>query len=387
MYRMRKIGLWVFVLLLLLLLSLVAYFIYSGSGGYVTTIVLYLTLALGCFLFIRRSVLKVNFLIIVAILFAFESYFRIFRTDILDYNENNHTSIFANYLSPFTHFIQKDNTQREPGSLVSLTTKEYDHTHSYNEEGNRELPLDSFVGKPNFLLLGDSFSEGVGVEQDSMPSRQMERLISNFRIYNAGLSGSDIFLETKKLNSLGPRLKPTLVILQLNTSDVADVYYRGGEERFEQSVWQRINFPWWEVPYSCSYIFRWIATQGLGINPSIWAENDMAKKHTVESLKKIYTEILHINSICKNNNTQLLVVFNTTLHELSNNFSIYDAYDSSLKDKGIPHFYVYKKIVGRKLVEPKQYPNLFYKYDQHYTLEGYRLFSFLVIDHIYKNNE
>lgn len=384
---MRKLGLLIFVLLLITLLSLIGYFIYSGTGGYTTTIVLYLTLAVGGFLFVHSKVVKVNYLIIIALLFAFESYFRIFRSDILDYNENNHSSLLANYLSPFTHFVQKDNTQREPGTSMKLTTKEYDYMHIYNEEGNRELPLDSFVGKPNFLLLGDSFSEGVGVEQDSMPSRLMERLISNFRIYNAGLSGSDIFLETKKLNHLGPKLKPTLVILQLNTSDVADVYYRGGEERFDQSVVQRINFPWWEIPYSFSYIFRWIATQGLGINPSIWAENDMAKKHTLASLKKIYTEILHMHSICKKNNTQLLVVFNTTYHELSNNFSIYDSYDASLKEKGIPHFYVYKKIIGRKFVEPKQYPNLFYKYDQHYTLEGYKLFSFLVVDHIYKNNE
>ncbi len=76
---MRKLGLLIFVLLLITLLSLIGYFIYSGTGGYTTTIVLYLTLAVGGFLFVHSKVVKVNYLIIIALLFAFESYFRIFR--------------------------------------------------------------------------------------------------------------------------------------------------------------------------------------------------------------------------------------------------------------------------------------------------------------------
>lgn len=384
---MRKFLLAVFVLLVLLFVFLTGYFIFSGNGGYSTTLVFYISMLLGIYLFVKNRVLLINLLAIVTIVFGFETYLRLFKESILDYNENNHKGIFTFYSSPFTHFISRDELAREPDMEMELVTKEYRNTHKYNEMGYREMPLDSFRGRPNFLLLGDSFSEGVGVEQDSMPARLMEKLISNFRVYNAGLSGSDIFLETKKLNILGPILKPTLVILQLNTSDVADVYYRGGEERFGMTTWQRANFPWWEVPYSFSYIFRWIASQGLGVNPSIWAENQLAKEHTLASLKKIYTEILHINSICKQNNTQLLVVFNTTLHELSNNFSVYDVYDKTLREKGIPHFYVYKKMNSKKLVPPERLGQLFYKYDQHYTLEGYKLFSFFVIDHIYKNNE
>ena len=92
---MRKFLLAVFVMFLVLLLFLIGYFIYSGNGGYSTTLVFYISMLLGIYLFVKNRVLLINLLAIVTIVFGFETYLRLFKESILDYNENNHKGKFT----------------------------------------------------------------------------------------------------------------------------------------------------------------------------------------------------------------------------------------------------------------------------------------------------
>jgi hypothetical protein len=379
----KKLKFSILCLLLALLMGAIGYFVYSGYGGYITTTIFYLFLAWCCLAFFSNKLVKINAILIVLLLFAAETYLRINEKGILDYNELNGKSVFDYYISPFKHFNYKENYAAQPNSEVSIIKNEFTYVHQYNELGHREEPIDSFKNKEVMLLLGDSFSEGVGVSSDSTPSNILEEFVSNYKFYNAGLSGSDIFQDYKKLEQLLPILKPKLVLLQLNSSDVAEVYYRGGADRFEKRN-KKTNFPLWEIPYSFSYLFRLLGQNVLDINPSIWADNESSKAHTLNSLKLIYGEILHINNFCKKNNTQLLLILNATANELINNFSIYDVYDKNLVKNGIPHFYIYKSNQEKKIISKENIGEYFYTYDQHYKAKGYRTFAYFVVDYLSK---
>ncbi len=90
-----------------------------------------------------------------------------------------------------------------------------------NRKGLRddEHPYERVAGKKRILVLGDSLVWGYGVEQDYIFTEQLERLLSNTEVINAGVAGYSTDQELLWLRSEGERYNPDLVILVVCGND------------------------------------------------------------------------------------------------------------------------------------------------------------------------
>jgi lysophospholipase L1-like esterase len=143
-------------------------------------------------------------------------------------------------------------------------TGEFQYTYKINALGVRENK-DSFLQSPDstyrILTLGDSFTEGVGADYPYSWPQVMKSTLNKAgiqtEVFNAGVSGSDIWYLFHHLENELFELKPDLVIVALNNSDITDYIIRGGRERFKKDG--RVIFrkmPWWRFLYRTSHLAR-----------------------------------------------------------------------------------------------------------------------------------
>lgn len=114
------------------------------------------------------------------------------------------------------------------------------------------------------LTIGDSFTEGHGATYEETWPRFLENMLNerniscNYEVINAGNRGSDIFFMHRFLQDhLIEAYDPDLVLIMLNSSDLGDIVYRGGESRFlEDGTAKFRSAPWFEPMFHFSHIFR-----------------------------------------------------------------------------------------------------------------------------------
>ena len=109
-------------------------------------------------------------------------------------------------------------------------TLEFDAAYAINSLGlrNDEIPREKPKGIRRILMLGDSFTEGNGVQaSETFSSRLQERLRqteagTHWQIVNAGVGSYSPLLELLYLKNGGLSLEPDLVILNFDLSDIND---------------------------------------------------------------------------------------------------------------------------------------------------------------------
>ncbi|HXH20137.1 MAG TPA: GDSL-type esterase/lipase family protein [Chitinophagales bacterium] len=149
---------------------------------------------------------------------------------------------------------------------LTYTDKNSDYTIEVktNSLGHRERePEEVYATKAGIriIALGDSFTEGMGTEQDSTYVRYLENKVRTIApevdFYNAGTSGSDPFFCYVLLRDKLLKYQPDIVIQTINGSDYTDFVLRGGFERFKaDSTTVFHNAPWLEPFFHYCYIFR-----------------------------------------------------------------------------------------------------------------------------------
>ena len=98
-------------------------------------------------------------------------------------------------------------------------------TYRTNEIGRRGpyVPPDQLTGKAVVAVLGDSFSFGIGVEDDQVFSAQLGRLLGGgWYVLNGGMSGWGIDSEIKWYSEVGKPYHPEAVVLQFTGNDPWD---------------------------------------------------------------------------------------------------------------------------------------------------------------------
>ncbi len=92
-----------------------------------------------------------------------------------------------------------------------------------------EYPTPKPAGLFRVLLVGDSFTFGYGVAEDSTYGAQLERLISarglpcaSVQIVNGGVNGYNTEQEVAFVRLIGLSLQPDLVIIGFNPNDIMD---------------------------------------------------------------------------------------------------------------------------------------------------------------------
>lgn len=117
-----------------------------------------------------------------------------------------------------------------PGARGRHKTLEFDAAYVINSLGLREKEIsrDKPAGTHRILMLGDSFTEGNGVDQNDTFSSRLQVLLDQagpgkrWQVINAGVGSYSPLLEYLYLKDRGLDLRPDLVILNFDLSDVYD---------------------------------------------------------------------------------------------------------------------------------------------------------------------
>jgi hypothetical protein len=358
-------------------------FYYFGSADILRTILFYFTALLTGLVFIKRRILRINVLAVICILFSGELYLKITRKGPQSYTEIINASFFSPYVSPIfgeqnrLHYGYRIN---KPNSVFQYETVDFNYTHRYNEMGLREKPLSFFKGKKNVLILGDSFSEGVGAPADSTLSKSMEFYSDNdFRFINAGVRGSDIVYAYDLLDTLCLLTSPQLVIYNLNFSDINDVVLRGGDERFTAGYRKQY---WWEYLYAISYISRTIMENLLNYNPNALTFEDFTY-----SIDVIMKKIIEFDQYCKMKNIKFLCLITPGIPELYGNaFDFEESFQELQKYTGIRYLNLktgLTEAINRQYTDPYRF---YHKKDEHLNADGYWISGRITAEYLKTDN-
>ncbi|MFO7790602.1 MAG: hypothetical protein R6V32_08515 [Bacteroidales bacterium] len=141
-----------------------------------------------------------------------------------------------------------------------LETNEFSYDREKNSLGYRdkEWHWKDMKDKTRILALGDSFTEGDGTHNDSTWLKFFERKLNDTSYYfmNGGICGSDPVFDAYKLKHTFRKFKPDYVIACINDSDIDDIVFRGGFERFDGNTVKFKKKPWWEPLYAASHVMR-----------------------------------------------------------------------------------------------------------------------------------
>ena len=109
----------------------------------------------------------------------------------------------------------------DPGKHGIFESSEFRIAVFINQKGlrDRDYSYERTPGKKRILVLGDSFVWGLGVEQNQVFTEQLENLLTNVEVINAGVSGYSTDQELLWFKSEGIKYNPDLVILVVSGID------------------------------------------------------------------------------------------------------------------------------------------------------------------------
>lgn len=396
--RLKKLFLFTYTLALLFHLVL----LWFGLASVLTTALLYTAFFLLSDLVAQKIVIEspllrnIRFSIWVlcfALLLSEFTLKYLFKTH-LTYNEKS-GSFF--YVSPYRQILHINLLKKyafnqqdvrlyiQPFDSLNEFTPEFQYTHYYNEFGLRDrnysnAEIDTSVV---FLALGDSFTEGVGAPQDSTWAKQLEQLLQdkptafgkNVVCVNAGTNGSDLFYEWYKLkNLLLPAFSPRYVLLNVNATDINDVAYRGGMERFvsKNKVVYR-QAPWWEYFYAFSFIARNIAHGIFHIEPNLFTRKNYQTEEQ-QAVEGICNCLLHdYTALAKQHSFRLLVIFSPIREQdiLSNEINPFIHCKEQLTANGVSCLDLTQAFTGYK----ENIHEFFWQFDGHNNSRGYAIWA------------
>ena len=130
-------------------------------------------------------------------------------------------------------FVQPDSVVHHkfiPLAKSRFKTSSFNTHYEINSLGlrDKEYPLKKPAGTTRVLMLGDSFTEGIGVEANETFSKVLEGLLNGegrtekYEVINAGVGSYSPLPEYIYLKSAGLKLEPDVVVLNLDLSDTYD---------------------------------------------------------------------------------------------------------------------------------------------------------------------
>lgn len=109
--------------------------------------------------------------------------------------------------------------------MVHEVAGRWRHVYSTNEFGHRgpAVPISNVYPRPVVVVLGDSYSFGVGVNDgEEFAAVIRERLTGRYDVANLGVEGWGLTQQIRRFYELGQLYQPRMVILQFCANDPAD---------------------------------------------------------------------------------------------------------------------------------------------------------------------
>ncbi|MDD3876493.1 MAG: hypothetical protein PHT69_07710 [Bacteroidales bacterium] len=285
----------------------------------------------------------------------------------------------ANFKAPATCYLT-DNYQQES----TEHNIEFSLTRSYNSFGlpDKEYSIKKDSSVFRILAMGDSFTEGAGATQDSAWPKLLEEKLRNYyfpqkiEIINAGITGSDPFFSYVLLRDKLFVLEPDLLLFAINTTDISDFIFRGGEERFKSdgSVVYK-EAPEWIGIYAYSFLFRLIVHNLLGYDYHfLRPEAHLGLAHeAVDKIRLITHELL------KHENTRTLpsiIILHPQLHEVLNKSYFYSFFSPAfINDTSLCVVDILPYFVNEKQMDDSNIYKYYWPIDNHHNGAGYDVFA------------
>lgn len=260
--------------------------------------------------------------------------------------------------------------------MDSINTKnsEYDFCRRFNSLGfsDKEWLWDDMKNKTRVLALGDSFTEGDGADADSTWVKFLERKIkeTSFYFMNGGICGSDPVFELYKLQHIFLQFKPDIVVVCINYSDIQDVLFRGGYERFTPDGVKFKRGPWWEPIYAMSHFSRLFFR--LKFNQSLIAYNAYDREQE-KSLSIIKTTIDSIKQLSDNNSIELVFVFHPMKESVKEGKNPFKEVIEELNDEDISTINLFEYYSKPEIVS--NINDYYWVKDGHHNAKGYKLMA------------
>lgn len=232
------------------------------------------------------------------------------------------------------------------------------------------------------LGLGDSFTEGVGAPEDSTWLKILETNLNErpgtrkIKTINAGISGNDPFFEYFILKEKLLAHKPDLVIVAINSSDIAETITRGGMERFRtDSTIAYRQGPWFEIIFGMSYVCRAFVFEVLNYDWLLLTKEEREREET-EALDKIQSCILNFGQLAKDNSLEILLLFHPMVEEVISGSSPFDRMIQELSDNPqLKIFDLLKYYRAEGEMNKGNAMDYYWEIDRHHNAKGYALFA------------
>ena len=166
------------------------------------------------------------------------------------------------------------------------------------------------------LAIGDSFTEGVGTSYEESWVKQLESRWKdqNVEAINAGVGGSDPVYEFAMYRDKLTEYRPNLVIVTINSSDIAEVIGRGGFDRFHADGTAGKEAPSWEWIFAANHLFRLVMTRGFNYDFGL-VKNADALESKRKAVKIIQEPIGKFQKLTQEKSAELLIVVQPCIQE------------------------------------------------------------------------
>lgn len=281
-----------------------------------------------------------------------------------------------------------------PYTLISVPQAEFLYPVKSNALGliNPDIasPKDSL--KTRIIILGDSFTQGIGAPYDSTMPRLLENLLhqdglTNTEIINAGIVGSDVFFERLLLQNIAPSINPDKVLMVLNYSDLSDYIFRGGSSRFlADGTVQFRKAPNIEKYYRKSHLLRAFLHFVMKYDFTL-LDFPTQELQYQEAALEIAKEIAITQQWCVQNKISFLCVIHPYPFGWVKHVPEYHVMENikvALQKNQVPFIDLYADFEPN--LNTKNYLHYAWEKDGHFNSNGYLLFSQLLkskIDHHY----
>ncbi|MEW5734377.1 MAG: GDSL-type esterase/lipase family protein [Thermodesulfobacteriota bacterium] len=255
-------------------------------------------------------------------------------------------------------------------------------TKCFNSLGmrGRDLPPGEKGSAYRILALGDSFTEGVGADNQSTWPAQLERLLrknynADINVLNAGVSGSYPACEYLTLQQLQPLLDPDMVLLAVNMSDINDFIMHFGY-RAEDGTFLPVSSerPDWEWLYGTSFLVRALVQALFTYDPLL---QDSSKSVLLTQQAKVCLDrsLRDIAAYCAQKNIAFAVVFHPAAMEVLAKDDQFQALSARLSADDIHAFDTLGYYLSATPLTPDTIYDYYWPHDLHHTPKGYRLLA------------
>lgn len=269
------------------------------------------------------------------------------------------------------YWIHTENTTIENQKKEFLFTREVNSLGISEKEISKEKDSNFRI-----LAIGDSFTEGVGTSYEDSWVKQMETRWKdqNVQTINAGIGGSDPVYEFALYRDKLLDLKPDVVILTINSTDVTDISGRGGFERFHDDGTAGKEPPSWEWVYAANHLFRMFLHGVYDYSTSL-VEGVDSEESLLEAAEILKDVVSRFEKLASENGSKLLVVIQPSIHEFNNGKHTPFLGFTELTDHMKKEQINFINTAPNFLKTGKSVYSHYYPIDTHFNEKGYALFG------------